>query len=106
MLSPRSLQLMTVALLCFFSAAAWAEEPVAIVWHPDEGKPMEVRADSMEVSNKRKIVTLRGNVLLAQGDVRLQCSKAVARYRSLVAGELRGLMRVECEPSWPSPNAG
>jgi lipopolysaccharide export system protein LptA len=91
----RLLQVLVLLGVC--PAMAWAGEPTATVWQPDQAKPVEVAADDMSVNDSDKIAIFRGNVLLTQGDVRLQCSRALLHYHASQADQQGGVDRVECE---------
>jgi lipopolysaccharide export system protein LptA len=92
----RSLQLLMLAPLAIFPGIPSAAEPGTTVWQPDRDKPVEILAEGTWVDDVDKIAIFWGNVVLTQGEVRLQCWQALLRYRAPLGDQPGVVERVEC----------
>ena len=72
------------------TAALAAERACAQATTHDTSLPIEITADSLEVTQKDRLAVFRGNVDAVQGRLKLTASEIRVRYRSSSDGEPAG----------------
>jgi len=70
------------ALMAFATAGAAAQGPPTGFegFSRNKGQPVKIQAASLEVRDKEKIATFRGDVHVTQGDTLLRCQTLVVYY--------------------------
>jgi lipopolysaccharide export system protein LptA len=89
------MRLSMTAVLVLIPAFASAQQ--ATVWYPNRNDPIQITANDVSVSDARHVAIFSGDVVVVQGETRLACSKAVARYHDMRSGNAGALDRIECE---------
>ncbi|MEW6668874.1 MAG: lipopolysaccharide transport periplasmic protein LptA [Thermodesulfobacteriota bacterium] len=72
---------MAVLLLYFLMPAGASAEPARKKVLEGKDIPTVIKSDSLEIDNKRRVVTFLGNVEAVRGDVVMRCSKMLVHYR-------------------------
>lgn len=82
---PSLAALSVLALLAYAAVPARAQTPVpgdglAASYSANADKPVDIESDSLEVDDKKKIATFKGNVLATQGDFNLRAKEIQVTY--------------------------
>jgi len=72
---------LTVLLLNFLAPAAAFAQPARIKALEGKEIPTVIKSDTLEIDNKRRVVTFMGNVEAARGDMVIRCNRMLVHYK-------------------------
>jgi lipopolysaccharide export system protein LptA len=74
------LSFITVGWLCLVASSSVAADKVQKDLEKGKGQSIVIKSNSMEVDNKKRVVTFTGNVDARRGDLIINCEKMFAYY--------------------------